>query len=540
MVAGYIAGFGGCMNIRIASLLLLAAAAVQGQRTQTLVNQRLYRPVMTSYWDVNSISAPSDPGSGYLRVYAKTGSGICWRTSGGVETCTGAGGDVYGPASAVSSNFAGFDGTTGKLLKDSGSKAADFATIAHVQALDKGGTNQTTWTSSRCVQVAADGTKLESAAAACGSGGGGALAVQLDGAAVGTESTLNFVTGAGITLTGTNPSGKVSMEVKIDTAAVPSKANLQSATNPTICTSASASGTTYTATCATTLAAYASKQTLYWWADADNTGADPTLNIDTLGAKTMKTHAGAALSAAQIKASTLYRIWYDGTYIRVVEAGLGGSGGGLGDPGSNGIVKRTALNTTQPAVPGTDYAAPVSAISTPAFWLHGGGLESGGASTAVTSANRVYYEEFLVFYPGVTITKLVSYTYTNASDVGYMAWGIYDASCNLISNGNSDTVAGTGSTQARAWTFPASLTLTPGRYFFGYSSENVLTQFYASSGGLGYQPSLANLGESGTGLHYFYGSNASTTNGGTTTMPSACGTRTATNSNARLTAVMMK
>jgi hypothetical protein len=34
------------------------------------------------------------------------------------------------------------------------------------------------------------------------------------------------------------------------------------------------------------------------------------------------------------------------------------SGGGLQDPGSNGIVKRTALNTTTIAVAGTDYAAP--------------------------------------------------------------------------------------------------------------------------------------------------------------------------------------
>lgn len=35
-------------------------------------------------------------------------------------------GDVMGPESAVDSNFAGFDTTTGKLLKDSGKKASDF------------------------------------------------------------------------------------------------------------------------------------------------------------------------------------------------------------------------------------------------------------------------------------------------------------------------------------------------------------------------------------------------------------------------------
>jgi len=39
-------------------------------------------------------------------------------------------GDVVGPASAVDSNFAAFNTTTGKLIKDSGSKASDFATAA--------------------------------------------------------------------------------------------------------------------------------------------------------------------------------------------------------------------------------------------------------------------------------------------------------------------------------------------------------------------------------------------------------------------------
>src|SRR5208283_4978949 len=34
------------------------------------------------------------------------------------------------------------------------------------------------------------------------------------------------------------------------------------------------------------------------------------------------------------------------------------SGTGLADPGSNGIIKRTALNVTAPAVSGTDYVAP--------------------------------------------------------------------------------------------------------------------------------------------------------------------------------------
>lgn len=40
---------------------------------------------------------------------------------------------------------------------------------------------------------------------------------------------------------------------------------------------------------------------------------------------------------------------------------VSGGGGGLADPGSNGILKRTSLNTTAAATAGTDYTTPASA-----------------------------------------------------------------------------------------------------------------------------------------------------------------------------------
>ncbi len=43
--------------------------------------------------------------------------------------------------------------------------------------------------------------------------------------------------------------------------------------------------------------------------------------------------------------------------------GGGGGGGGLADPGSNGIIKRTALNVTAPAVAGTDYLLPTGSAA---------------------------------------------------------------------------------------------------------------------------------------------------------------------------------
>lgn len=59
-----------------------------------------------------------------------TPSGKYLKDDGSWASPAGAG-DVVGPASATDSNFAAFDSTTGKLIKDSGSAAATFATASH-------------------------------------------------------------------------------------------------------------------------------------------------------------------------------------------------------------------------------------------------------------------------------------------------------------------------------------------------------------------------------------------------------------------------
>ncbi len=52
-------------------------------------------------------------------------------------------------------------------------------------------------------------------------GGGGSLAIQIDGGAVGSESILNFITTTCITPTGSNPTGKVNIQFDLNTAACP-------------------------------------------------------------------------------------------------------------------------------------------------------------------------------------------------------------------------------------------------------------------------------------------------------------------------------
>jgi hypothetical protein len=79
---------------------------------------------LSSYSDWKRISAPSNPASGALRLFADNGTGklACLDSSGGDCMPSGGGGgsgDVVGPGSATDNALARFDGTTGKLIQNS-------------------------------------------------------------------------------------------------------------------------------------------------------------------------------------------------------------------------------------------------------------------------------------------------------------------------------------------------------------------------------------------------------------------------------------
>lgn len=88
-----------------------ALSANQGRVLKGLVDDK--QDALVSGTSIKTINGTSLLGSGDITI-------------GGSGT-----GDVTGPASSTASNFALFDGTTGKLLKDTGVKAADFAAASH-------------------------------------------------------------------------------------------------------------------------------------------------------------------------------------------------------------------------------------------------------------------------------------------------------------------------------------------------------------------------------------------------------------------------
>ncbi len=75
-----------------------------------------------------------------------------------------ASGTSGGSGGAIESVF----GRTGAVTAQTGDYS--FTQISGTLELTKGGTSQTAWTAGRCVQVSADGTRLESAGSNCGTG----------------------------------------------------------------------------------------------------------------------------------------------------------------------------------------------------------------------------------------------------------------------------------------------------------------------------------------------------------------------------------
>ena len=74
---------------------------------------------------------------------------------------------------------------------------------------------------------------------------------------------------------------------------------------------------TVTGVLSPTLGAYAAGQMFYWVAAGDNTGA-VTLNIDSLGAKSVTRDGSVALAAGDIKSGEVVVVVYDGTRFQVV------------------------------------------------------------------------------------------------------------------------------------------------------------------------------------------------------------------------------
>ena len=151
-----------------------------------------------------------------------------------------------------------------------------------------------------------------------GSGGAGAVTVQLDGTTVGTRAVEDFVSGMGLVTTLVDTGTRINIQNTADTAVMLSKAAAQ-AGSLFLCSSASGSAGTYTCPMTPTLATYTAGMTIAWQPDVDGAGGATTLNIDTLGARPVKLADGATdPTPIDVQAGRVLPLWYDGSVFRQI------------------------------------------------------------------------------------------------------------------------------------------------------------------------------------------------------------------------------
>ena len=197
--------------------------------------------------------------------------------------------------------------------------------------------------------------------------GGGNLSVLVNGASIASQPAVNFVSGTGITQSCANNAGngRVDCTPSLNTAVALTNANAQ-ANKPWYCNSTNGT-TTYTCTLSASaaLTTYTTGQHFLLTVDTASTGAQPTLNIDGLGAKNITRDDGVTVPAAgAIGAGKPYVIYYDGSVFRILN---GGSSSATSDLTSqSATITATALYT--PTVTGmfrvTYYAKVTTAAST--------------------------------------------------------------------------------------------------------------------------------------------------------------------------------
>ena len=148
-------------------------------------------------------------------------------------------------------------------------------------------------------------------------GGGGSLAIDNNGTLVGSRNVMNLIGGVGVVNTISDTGTQINVQQSVDTSVIPSKANAQSGAM-WLC-NAAGSSSAYTCGLSPTLQAYTAGMVLAWKPNVNGAGGATTLNVDTLGAVTVKQADGVTDPvSADIVAGRLYTVWHDGTVFRLM------------------------------------------------------------------------------------------------------------------------------------------------------------------------------------------------------------------------------
>jgi hypothetical protein len=100
---------------------------------------------------------------------------------------------------------------------------------------------------------------------------------------------------------------------------------------------------TYTATVSSSVVSYVTGQHFLILFTNGNSGA-ATINLNSLGAKSLVKNGGDALEADDIKDNTFHWLAYDGTNMQVLDIGASGSGGGWATSGTTTLTGNTTIS----------------------------------------------------------------------------------------------------------------------------------------------------------------------------------------------------
>ena len=153
------------------------------------------------------------------------------------------------------------------------------------------------------------------------------VTLENNGSVVGSRTTANILPGAGILQAVSDDGTELNLQSFIDPAIVQTNDSEQSGL-VLLCASGSGSASAYTCSMSPTLTAYTTGMVLHWKPDVNGAGGPTTLNVDSLGAASLKLQDGPTdPPSGTIPANELYEVWYDGAVFRLISS-PGTSGGG--------------------------------------------------------------------------------------------------------------------------------------------------------------------------------------------------------------------
>lgn len=151
-------------------------------------------------------------------------------------------------------------------------------------------------------------------------GGSGSTTIENTGTVVGIRPIVNLSTGTGVVQAISDTGTAISIQSSLDTSFVESRPSEQAGAS-LFCNSASGSATAYTCAMSPTLAAFTTGMVLHWKPDVSATGGPATLNVDSLGALSIKLPDGLTDPApGDLVAGRILEIWYDGAVFRLLSA----------------------------------------------------------------------------------------------------------------------------------------------------------------------------------------------------------------------------